>query len=67
MKATQKMNGETCLEKRGTVYCFRMKVPADLRVHLNKNEVRVGLKTKDRGATADLQRRRSFKNSVSSS
>jgi len=36
------MNGETCLEKRGTVYYFRMKVPADLREHL-RNQILVHL------------------------
>ena len=54
-KAIDEMHDETCLERRGAVYYFRMKVPADLRETLKpKAEVRHSLRTRDK---AEAKRR----------
>jgi len=53
-KAIDEMHDETCLERRGAVYYFRMKVPADLRLHIKSKEVRVSLGTRDKATAKHL-------------
>jgi integrase len=57
-QAITDMHDETGLELRDGVYYFRMKMPADLRSHVKRNEVRVSLRTKDKAQAKRLNAER---------
>jgi hypothetical protein len=57
-KAIADMHDETGLELREGVYYFRMKMPADLRPHVKRSEVRISLRTKDKAQAKRLNAER---------
>jgi len=57
-KAIIDMHDETGLELREGVYYFRMKMPADLRQHVTRKEIRVSLRTKDKAQAKRLNAER---------
>lgn len=51
---TSTMIYQTKLAKRGNTYYFRAKVPVDLIDHFGKKEIKISLKTTDKGEAARL-------------
>ncbi len=59
MGHTSDMHSQTRLHKRGATYYIRLKVPADLRRHYGKREIKLSLGTKDPREAAILVRKHS--------
>lgn len=59
MGHTSDMRSQSRLHKRGANYYFRLKVPADLRRHYGKREIKQSLRTKDPREAATLVRKHS--------
>lgn len=59
MGHTSDMRSQTRLHKRGANYYLRLKVPADLRRHYGKREIKLSLRTIDPQEAATLVRKHS--------